>query len=132
MFFLAFNNIHFQFGAVKLTQRSYIIVKALSTTNKVEIIDKKEFGKAALDENSETFIVYITTPKVPTAIPIHSFQASQVQDNPILVALQWDKAPIKILVKYSDYDNICSTDLAIELPKNISINKHVTKLIKGK
>ena len=32
--------------------------KTLPTTSQVELIDKKEFAKAALDKNLETFVVY--------------------------------------------------------------------------
>lgn len=37
-----------------------------------------------------------------------------------------------MLTKYIDYVNIFSSNLAIELPKNIGINKHVIKLLKDK
>lgn len=46
--------------------------------------------------------------------------------------LQQDKTFMKIPLKYTDYADFYYLDLAIELPKNININKHVIELIKYK
>lgn len=48
MFFLTLSNIDILFTNWELTQRFYSAAKALSTTRRIEIIDKKEFIKAAL------------------------------------------------------------------------------------
>ncbi len=75
--FLALNNADFQFGAEKLTWRSYTTAEALSTTRLIELINKKEFAKAALDKNLETFDVYVSA--LDIAEPsIHLFQAAQI------------------------------------------------------
>ncbi len=78
MSFLALSNTDFQFGAKKLIWRSYMVVEALPTTSRVEIINKKKFAKTALDKNSETFVVYVVTLEVSTAMPIYPPRASQV------------------------------------------------------
>lgn len=70
MLFLFFNNTDFQFNLEKLIQRFHTVVEVLPITNRVEFIDKKEFTKAALDENFKTFVIHITTLK---AISIHPF-----------------------------------------------------------
>ncbi len=44
----------------KLTWRSYTAAEALPTTSWVELIDKREFAKAVMDENSETFVVHMS------------------------------------------------------------------------
>ncbi len=85
--FLALNNADFQFGAEEFTWRSYIAAEALPTTSRVELIDKRKFAKAALDENSETFVVHVTALEVLTAMPIYLSRAPQVLDNPTLAAL---------------------------------------------
>lgn len=36
------------------------MAKALSTTNLIELINKRRFTKAILDKNLETFMIYIT------------------------------------------------------------------------
>ncbi len=75
--FLALSNADFQFGAEKLTWRSYTTAEALPTTSRVELIDKREFAKAALDENSETFVVHISA--LDVAKPsIHPSRAAQI------------------------------------------------------
>ena len=53
----------------KLTRRPYTVAEALPTTKRVEIIDKK-FTKAALDENIEAFLMYVTSLSL-TSMPIH-------------------------------------------------------------
>lgn len=111
-----------------LTQRSYIIVEALPTINQVELINKREFAKVALDENSNTYIVYVATLVATKAdsIKFHPSQASQ------LVVLQWSKTSTKILAKYTDYADIFLFHLAMEFPENSNINEHTIELIEGK
>lgn len=60
--FLFLNNIDVKFTkqSKKLTWRFYTTTKVLSTTNRIELINKKEFAKTILDKNLETFIVYIS------------------------------------------------------------------------
>ena len=58
--FLTFSNTNVQFAKKKLTQRTYTTEKGLPTTRWVELIDQKEFAKAALEENIEVFVVYVS------------------------------------------------------------------------
>ncbi len=123
--FLALSNADVQFSAEKLTWRSYTVAEVLPTTSRFELIDKKEFAKPALDENLETFVVHVSA--LDIAEPsIRLSRAAQI------AALQWDKAPIKIPIKYSDYANIFSSDLAMELSENTGINEYAIKLIERK
>lgn len=58
--FLSLSNTDVKFAELeKLIWRSYTIAKALSTINWVKLTNEREFAKIAIDENSETFIVYI-------------------------------------------------------------------------
>lgn len=116
----------------KFTWRLYIAADTLSTTSEFELINKKEFTKAALDENSKTFVMYIATMELQTTMPIHPFRTPQVLDNFTLATLLWDQAFIKILAKYSDHINIFFLDLAIELLENIEVNEHAIELIDRK
>ena len=43
----------------------------------MEIIDKKEFAKAALDENVEAFVVHVTSLSL-TSMPIHPAREAQI------------------------------------------------------
>lgn len=54
------------------------MAETLSTTSQVKLIDKWETAKTALDENFEIFVVYITTLKLPIALPIDLSKVFQV------------------------------------------------------
>ncbi len=61
MYFLSLNNVDVEFAELgKLIWRSYIFAEALLTTSWVELIDKKKFAKAAINENSKTFVVHLS------------------------------------------------------------------------
>ncbi len=62
--FLALSNADFQFGAERLTWRFYTTAEVLPTTSRVELIDKREFVKTALDKNLKTFVVRVSAPDV--------------------------------------------------------------------
>lgn len=58
MLFLFLSNTNVEFTKLgKLMWRSYTIARALFTTSRVKHIDKKEFAKAVLDKNLETFVM---------------------------------------------------------------------------
>ena len=61
--FLSLNNVDFQFGAREFNWRSYLTAEALATARQVELINKHEFTRIALNENSETFVIHITALK---------------------------------------------------------------------
>ena len=65
--FIAFSNVDIQFDIKSFTWRSYSTAKALSTIRKVELIDKYDFTKAALNKNSKTFVVHVAALGVPGA-----------------------------------------------------------------
>ena len=89
------------------------------------MIDKHEFARAALDENSETFVVHVAALEA-LELAIHPFRV------PLLAALQQDKAPTEIPSEYIDYADVFSPDLAMQLPENTGINEHAIELIEGK
>ena len=79
MFFLIFSNRDIQFAEKELTWRPYTAAEALPTTKQVELIDKKEFAKAALDEESETFVVHVAAFEALLAkMTILSLQKAQI------------------------------------------------------
>ncbi len=99
--------------------------KALPTTSQVELIDKREFAKVAIDENSEIFVMHMSALDIAELL-IHPSQAAQI------ATLQLDKVLTEIPTKYSDYADVFSLDLAMELPENIGMNKHAIELIEEK
>ena len=59
MLFFSFSNPNIQFAKRDLIWRSYITKKALLTTQMVELLNKNEFAKVAIDRESKTFVVYV-------------------------------------------------------------------------
>ena len=58
--FLSLSNTDVKFAELKKpTWKIYNAAEVLSIPNQIELIDKREFAKVALDENSETSIMYI-------------------------------------------------------------------------
>ena len=78
--FLALSNGDIQFGAERLTWKSYTAAEAFPTARRVELIDKHKFAKATVDENSETFVVHVAALEAPEPA-VHRSRA------PLLAAL---------------------------------------------
>ena len=69
--FLTFSKADIWFAERELVWRTYIVVEALPTTRRVEIIDRKKFAAVALNANDETFVVHIVALAEPTTMLIH-------------------------------------------------------------
>lgn len=115
MSFLIFNNIDFQFAKKDLTWKSYTAAKALSITKQIELINKKVFAKAELDENVGAFIIHMTFFSLSKlTILIYPARKAQIAS---LIAKE-----IKILVKFSDFSNVFSEKKALILPEITELN----------
>lgn len=57
MLFVSFNNADIDIDTNNFIWRSYTALEDLPTTSQVKLINKKELAKAALDENSEIFVM---------------------------------------------------------------------------
>ena len=123
--FLKISNTDVSFGEKTLTWRTYTTRKALSTTEQVPIVDPKEFVIAALDIDSKTFMMHVAIRK-QEEILVHSKKQAQMG------ALLFDKTPTKVLIEYSDCNNVFSAENAAELPENTGINEHAIELEEGK
>ena len=72
MLFLTLSNADVSFLQRELIWKSYTVDEALPTTKWVELIDKKEFAKAALDADLEIFVMHVVTLEAPLAeMPIY-------------------------------------------------------------
>ena len=120
MSFLILSNTDVQFGEKKLTWRSYTTAKALPTTKQVEFINKKEFAKVALDENSETFVVHVAF-----------FDLEIYPNRETQIALLLTKE-VKIPDKYLDFADVFSEEKALVLPERTELNEHAIDLEDGK
>ena len=127
--FLKISNADVSFGKGTLTWKTYTTNEALPTTEQVQIIDKKDFVIAALDADSEMFVVHIAIQE-QERMPVHSERQAQIEAK--VGALLFNKAPIEIPAKYSDNSDVFSAEHAAELLENIRINKHAIKLVEGK
>ena len=69
--FLKISNADVAFGEKTLTWKSYTTNKALPTTERVQLVNLKEFVIAALDADSETFVLHVAIRK-REKMPVHS------------------------------------------------------------
>ena len=125
MFFLKISNTDVSFNKGTLTWRTYTTNEALPTTEQVQIIDPKEFIIAALDVNSETFVMHVAIWE-QEKMPVYSEKQAQVG------ALLFDKAPTEVPAKYSDYSDVFSAENTAELSENTGINEHAIELEEDK
>ena len=91
----------------------------------MELINKKEFAKTALNEEPETFVLHVVALEAlprSAGIMMHPWQGAKI------TALKQDKTPTKVSSKYIGYADVFAFDLAMELPKNIGINKYAIEL----
>ena len=120
--FFSLSNADVQFIEKELTWRPYTTTKALPTTKRVELINKKEFAKAVLDEKSETFVVYMAALNLTPGI--HPNRAAQITS---LLAEE-----VRIPDKYSDFTNVFSEVKTLVLPECTKLNEHAIDLEDGK
>ena len=78
MLFLKISNANITFGEKTLMWKSYITSKALPTTEQIRIIDPKEFFIAALDTDSENFVVYVAIREWEKML-VHSERQAQIE-----------------------------------------------------
>ena len=116
--FLTLSNADVQFVEKKLTWRSYTTAEALPSTKRVELIEKKEFAKAALDENSETFVIYVASLSLVPGI--HPDRETQIAS---LLTKE-----VKIPDKYSDFTDVFSEEKTLVLLERTEFNEHAIDL----
>ena len=131
MLFLKISNADVAFDERTLTWKLYITNEALPITERVQLVDPKEFVIAALDVDSETFVVYVAIQE-QEEMPIHAEMQAQIQDGAQIGALLFNESPIEVSVENSDYSNVFSAENATELPENTGINEHAIKLEENK
>ena len=66
--FLTLSGADVDFSGRELRWKTYTTEEALPTTRHVELVGKKEFAAAALDPESETFVVHIASPSSDTSL----------------------------------------------------------------
>ena len=124
MFFLTLSKADIWFAELKLVWKTYTAAEALSTTKRVEIIDKKEFTAAALNGDDETSIVHVPALAKPTTMPIYSSRQAQVA---VLTSKETE-----IPTEYSNFSDFFSSNSTAELPEHTGINNHPIDLLDDK
>ena len=89
---------------------------------------KKEFAAAALDPEHETYVVHVGSVS-SIASPSSSPLDVHPSRRPQIAGLIAEEARTKVPVKYADFADIFSPDLASELPEHTGINEHAIKLV---
>ncbi len=123
MSFLIISNADVDFQARDLQWRSYTTGDVLPTTRQVELIGKKEFAVTALNPKYEAFVVHVATLSVNSGDEVHPSRRAQIAH------LKADEAPIKVPSKYTDFADVFSPKLAIELSEHTEINDHAIELV---
>ena len=78
--FLTLSNADVDFSSRDLWWKTYTTEKALPTTRRVELVDKKEFATAALDPEHETYVVHVASlSSAPlTSLDVHPSRRPQI------------------------------------------------------
>ena len=88
----------------------------------MEIINKKEFTKTALDENIETFIVYI----IPLNLNLMLIYLAQKTQIALLVIKK-----IQILFEYLNFSNVFLKKKALILLEATNLNQYAIEFQEG-
>ena len=130
MSFFTLSDADVNFTGRELQWRTYTTKEALSTIRYVELVGMKELVAIALDSESETFVVHVTSlssdmspSSSPLKLDVHHFCRPQVSG---LIA---EEVPIKIPAEYSNFANVFSPDWASELLEHTRINNHAIELV---
>ena len=128
MLFLTLSGADVDFLDRELRWRTYTTKEALPTTRRVELVGKKEFAAAALDPESETFVVHVaslSSDASPSSSPLDVHPSRRPQISGLIA----EEAPTKVPAEYSDFADVFSPDLASKLPKHTGINDHAIELV---
>lgn len=117
--FLTLNNADIWFIEWEFVWRTYNTAKALPTTQKVEIINKKEFATAVLNNDNKSFVVYMAAYSMGSTV----YLSQQTQITLL------DVKKVIIPAKYLEYIDVFFPDSATKLLEHININNHPINLI---
>ena len=122
----------------ELRWRTYTTKKGLPTTKRIELVGKKKFVVAAHDPEYETHTDHVASlssaplvASLSSALLVASLNVHPSR-RPQISGLIADEALIKVPAKYSDFADVFSPDLAIELSEHTEINTHIIDLEEGK
>ena len=130
--FLILSGADVDFSGWELRWRTYTTKKVLLTTRCVELVGKKEFAAITLDPEHKTYVVHVvllsSTPLASLGSPPLNIYPSR---RPQISGLIDKEAPTKVPIKYLDFADVFSSDLASELPEHTGINNYAIELVEG-
>ena len=118
MFFLILSSANVDFLDWELWWRTYTTKKALPTTKRIKLVDKKEFIAAAFDSEYETFVVYVASLNLVPGI----YLDREAQITSLLTK------KVKIPDKDSDFTDVFSEEKALVLPERTKFNENAIDL----
>ena len=130
MLFLTLSGADVDFFGRELRWKTYTTKEALPTIRHVELVSKKEFTAAELDPEHETYVVHVgsvSSVASPSSFPLDVHPSRRYQ----IAGLIAKKAPTKVPVKYADFVDVFSLDLASELPDHTGINNYPIELVEA-
>ena len=130
MLFFTLSGVDIDFLGWEIRWRTYTTKKFLPTTRCIELVGKKEFAAAMLDPEHKIYLVYVGLVSFivllsSSLLDVHLFRRPQIAG---LIA---KKAFTKVPIKYLDFVDIFSLDLASELFEHTWIKNHAIELING-
>ena len=128
--FLILSSADVDFLGQELRWKTCTTKKALPTTKRIELVGKKKFAAAALDLESEIFVVYIASLSsdiLPSFSPLNVHPSHRPQISSLIAK----EASTKVPIEYLDITDVFSPDLASELPKHTRSNDHIIELVDG-
>ena len=128
--FLTLSGADVDFSGRKLRWKTYTAEESLPTIRRVKLVGKKEFPAAALDPESETFVVHVaslSSNASPSSSPLDVHPSRRPQISGLIA----EEAPTTVPAEYSDFADVFSPDLASELPEHTGINDHAIELVEG-
>ena len=130
--FLTLSSANIDFLGRELRWRTYTTKETFSTTRRIELVGKKKFAATTLDPESEILIVLVvsfSSNALPSFSPLKlNFYPSCRPQVSNLIA---EEALTKVLIKYLDFTDVFSPDLASDFPEHTRINNHAIKLVDG-
>ena len=131
MLFLTLSNVDVDFSGWELRWKTYTTKKALPTTKRVKLVDKKEFVAAMLDPEHKTYIVHVgsvnsVTSSSSSPLKLNIYLSRRFQ----IFGLIAKETPTKVSAEYLDFPNVFSLDLISKLPEHTRIMDHAIKLVK--
>ena len=132
MLLLTLSGVDVDFWGREFRWRTYTIQKTLPTTRRIELVGKKDFVAAAFDPEHKTYVVYVASLSSTSLaslrsilLDVYPFQKSQVSG--IIV----EDVSTKVAIKYLDFADVFSPDLASKLPEHTGINNYTIELVNG-